>query len=328
MPMVDPFTPDAFALDTLTAAINHLPYAPGQLGRSGLFEEQGISSLTAYVEEKDGVLIVVPVAPRGSPGKSITEGDRRLLDFPIPHLPHNGAVYADEVQGVRMFGSEDQTEVVEQRVNEKLAVARRNIDYTIEIHRVKALTGVYVDRNGDDTSLFTKFNVSQQSQALGLHSTNRSQIRQKMFTVATKVETGLGGIPYTGIDAYCSDTFWSSLLDDKDTRDTYLNQSQAAELRGDPKDSFTAFGARWMRYRGDSSASLGSDAYAVPTGVPGLFITRFAPADYVETVNTIGLPYYAKAEPMKMGKGYEIESQSNPLNICTRPRAVIKLTVS
>ena len=43
-------------------------------------------------------------------------------------------------------------------------------------------------------------------------------------------------------------------------------------------------------------------------------------------VNTIGLPLYAKQELMRMNKGVALEAQSNPLNLCTKPRAVIKLT--
>jgi len=68
------------------------------------------------------------------------------------------------------------------------------------------------------------------------------------------------------------------------------------------------------------------DAYLFPMGSPGLFVTYFAPADYVETVNTIGLPRYAKQEAMKMDKGIDIETQTNPLCLCTRPRTVVKLT--
>lgn len=56
------------------------------------------------------------------------------------------------------------------------------------------------------------------------------------------------------------------------------------------------------------------------------FITRYAPANYTETVNTMGLPMYAKAEPRKFNKGFDIEAQTNPLNLCTRPGAIVKLT--
>ncbi|MFK0569865.1 major capsid protein [Endozoicomonas sp.] len=59
-----------------------------------------------------------------------------------------------------------------------------------------------------------------------------------------------------------------------------------------------------------------------------IFKTWFAPADFVETVNTIGLPRYAKQKVMDFEKGVIIHTQSNPLPINLKPRAVIKLTMS
>jgi len=69
-------------------------------------------------------------------------------------------------------------------------------------------------------------------------------------------------------------------------------------------------------------------AYAYPEGVQNLFQTRFAPADYMETVNTKGLPYYAKQELMKMNKGVHLESQSNPITFCSLPEAVIEVSAA
>lgn len=328
MPMIDPFTPDAFRLQTLTAAINHVPFQPTRIAQLGWFEAAGVSTLTVNVEERDGVLSLVSPKPRGGEAQPLAaDGDRRLLPFIIPHLPQHEALLADEVQGVRAFGSESAAEALTIRLNEKLARMRTNLDYTLEYHRLQAVMGNYIDANGNATSLFTTFGVAQQTKQIGLHATNRSSIRAKMFDVQEYLRTALGGLPYRSIRVLCSSTFWAALIEDKDTRDTYLNQVQAAELRGDPSQSFTAFGATWEYYPGTSTANFGSDAYAVPDGVPGLFLTRFGPADYIETVNTIGLPYYAKAEAKPMGKGWDIEAQSNALNICTRPRAIIKLTV-
>ncbi|WP_420801183.1 major capsid protein [Pseudomonas brassicae] len=69
------------------------------------------------------------------------------------------------------------------------------------------------------------------------------------------------------------------------------------------------------------------EARLVPEGVSDLFLSIYAPADYIETVNTEGLPYYSKIEEMPFGKGIDGEAQSNPLHICTRPRAVIRLAL-
>lgn len=324
----DVFKSNAFKLTTLTAAINKLPYTPTRISQLGWFAEMGVPTLDVWIEEQSGVVSVLPVQARGTAGKAETLERRKGRSFRIPHIPRTVSVMADEVLGVRAFGTENNMRTVESIRDQKLAQARRNIDYTMEAHRVKAVKGVFVDANGDDVSLFTEFGVQQQTKALGLHATNRSQIRGKMFEVAEQVESALGGNPYSGIRVLCGSTFWAALLEDKDTRDTYLNQVQAAELRGNPLDSFAAFGATWERYRGTSDVNFGSDAYAVPEGVPDLFLTRFAPADTMAAVGTVGLPYYAIPEMLDFDAGMEIKVQSNPLNICTRPAAIIKLTIS
>ena len=325
MAMVDPFTPSAFTLTALTEAMNNLPFQPMRVG--SMFEESGINTLTCAIDIQDGQLSIVDVAPRGASGKVVVGNDRHILPFAIPHIPQRAAIYADEVQGVRAFGSESSAEVLQARITERVSQMRQNIDYTMESHRVQAIKGNYIDVNGNAVSLFTTFGVTQQTQAIGLHVTNASKIREKMFLVKEKIRGALGGIPWGMPTVLCGNDFWVALLEDKDVKATYLNQIQAAELRGNPTDSFTAFGARWEHYEGTADVNFGSDAYAIPSGVRGLMITRFAPANYVETVNTVGLPYYAKSEPLPMGKGYEMESQSNPLNLVTRPAAIIKLTI-
>ncbi|WP_342006773.1 major capsid protein [Stutzerimonas balearica] len=100
-------------------------------------------------------------------------------------------------------------------------------------------------------------------------------------------------------------------------------------MRDDLRKGFTFGEVTWKEFYGKvgSISFIGeNDAYLIPIGVSELFITRYAPADYMETVNTIGLPLYAKQELMRMNKGVALEAQSNPLNLCTKPRAVIKLT--
>jgi hypothetical protein len=64
------------------------------------------------------------------------------------------------------------------------------------------------------------------------------------------------------------------------------------------------------------------EARFFPTGVPELFLTRFAPADYTETVNSIGYPRYAKQYPMPNGKGINLEVQMNAISLCTRPEVL------
>lgn len=330
MPILDTFSPDAFSLQTLTAAINNTKYQPGQISAMGLFDEQGITTLTAVIEEQDGKLDIVDPAARNSDGAVLSaDGDRRMRSFLVPHMPQRATLMADEVQGVRAFGTENIAEAIEARRNAKLARMRRNIDYTMEYHRLAAVMGSYIDVNGDTTSLFTEFGVSQQTLSMGFSSSASSSARTKITTLHEYIEAALDGVDYSGVHVICSSGFWKALLEDKDAKETYLNWQAAADLRMNPLESFQWQGVTWERYRGTSSVVVTADAaYAIPMGVPDLFLTRFAPANYVETVNTVGLPYYANAIPMEFDKGWKMEAQSNALNICTRPRAVIKLTKS
>jgi hypothetical protein len=329
MAMVDPFIPSAFALNTLTAAINNLPYKPGRIGTLGWFQEQGVATTSLILEEKDGVISIVEPKPRGAPGTPLAaDGNRRVRTFLIPHLPQTDAILADSVQGVRAFGTENQAEVLQTRINERLQRMRDNIDYTIEYHRGLAIQGAYVDANGDSASLFTEFGVAQNTLQMHLSPTVAGTSREHHVLLFEAIEAELAGLSYSGVRVLCSSGYWKALLENKDLVDTFKNTPMAATLRSDPLMPFEYMGCVYERYRGTSVAKMADNtAYAVPEGVSGLFLTRFGPANYNETVNTIGLPYYSKGQAMDFGKGWELEAQSNVINICTRPRAIIQLTI-
>ncbi|MFN3562785.1 MAG: major capsid protein, partial [Chloroherpetonaceae bacterium] len=97
---------------------------------------------------------------------------------------------------------------------------------------------------------------------------------------------------------------------------------------------FVRGGVKFVQYPGGvgNTDFIGTnDIHYVPLlngiPVPGLFEIYYAPADYAETVNTLGLPFYAKAELLQYGKGFALNAQSNPMPICTRPKTLIKTTL-
>lgn len=320
------FDPDAFKLDSLTAAINNLAFTPTYIAQSGLFQELGLPNVTAIVEDLSEVIALVGVKPRNGVGQVVNSDKRKVYPFTIPHLPQWSTIMADSVQGVREFGSEGNAKTVESVRNSHLAKMRRQNDYTIEYHRLQAVQGNYIDVNGDAKSLFTEFGVSQTTVDFALNN-SATKVRSKCLSVLTALETALGSVPYTDVEVWCGATFWDNLITHANVEATWLNTQMASALREGLINSLRFGDMTFKRYRGSSAVGLAAkEAYALPLGVESMFLTRFAPANYTETVNTIGLPYYAKAEELKFGKGVEIEVQSNPLNICTRPHAVIKLT--
>ncbi len=50
--------------------------------------------------------------------------------------------------------------------------------------------------------------------------------------------------------------------------------------------------------------------HCFPLGTANTFTTYFAPADFNETVNTLGQPLYAKQEPRRFDRGTDLHTQS------------------
>ncbi len=89
--------------------------------------------------------------------------------------------------------------------------------------------------------------------------------------------------------------FFADLVAHKEVRETYLNTAAAADLRGRVGEEVSFGGISFRRYRGGLGFGVPTDkAYFYPEGVEGLFEIYFAPADTFETVNTLGLPLYAR----------------------------------
>lgn len=326
MATMDIFKDDAFGLSQLTAAIQNIPFSPGRLAQLGLFGEEGINTRSVMIESYDNVLALVPVSQRGAPANPAQHGSRSIRSFTVPHLKQEDALIADEILGIRAFGTEGELETVARVVAQRLSPMRRNLEYTLESHRLLAVKGVHIDAAGNQVSLFSEFGVAQQTLNFAL-TTATTSVRAKVLALLEMIEDALGGLSFSGVRVFCGKNFWSELVEHKMVKESYLNTAQAAALRGDPRMEFEFGGAVFERYRGTSAVNVGDDdAYAVPEGVADLFITRFAPADYVETVGSLGQNLYAKQWEMEANRGIKMEAQSNPLNLCTRPRAIIKLT--
>ena len=335
--MLDVFNNNAFGVIELAEAMNNIPFKPSRLAEMGLFRTRGITTTSAAIEQKDGVLTLIPPTPRGGPGTTIARGRRSMLDVRIPHFEVNDGVMAEEVQGVRAFGTEDALLPYQQLVAERGSEHSQNFDVTEEYNRIGAIKGIITYSDGSTMSLYTTFDVVQESEIdfdLDAGSPAAGALRKKCAAVTRQMGGLLGGLPYTYVHALCGDAFFDDLLAHSEVRDTYKNWSDAQILRdgyvGPNKSSWGMFefgGIVWENYRGNNGATPYIDTnkcHLFPFGVPNLFRTYFAPADYIETVNTVGKRLYAKMYPMPNGKGTHLDMQMNALSICTRPKVLIQ----
>ena len=130
--MQNPFTNPAFSMAALTAAINILPNRYGRIEDLGLMPAKPVRQRQVIVEEMNGVLNLLPTLPPGAPGTVGVRGKRTLRSFVIPHIPHDDVVLPEEVQGIRAFGSETQTDAVAGAIARPLETMRNKHAITLE----------------------------------------------------------------------------------------------------------------------------------------------------------------------------------------------------
>lgn len=338
MPVLDVFKQDAFGVISLTDSFNKIPFVPGRAGTVIDWNDKGVPTTSIMLEEKNGVLTFINPTPRGSSGAAIEKQKRTARILAIPHYQRNDGVYADEVQGVREFGQEQSLATVQGVINGRMAEHGADMDATLEYQRVGAIKGLIV--NGDGTTLynlFTEFSVSQESEIdfdLDNGSPASGVLRGACASAVRLIEDNLGGLPIQGVHAFCGNTFFDNLLAHPEVVLSYRNTPMAEVLRQgyvypnglQVYGAFEFGGIVWENYRGSvgGTAFVHTDkCHLFPMG-PSIFRTVYGPADYMETVNTIGLPRYAKQFPMPNDKGVTLEMQMNALSYCLRPKALLK----
>ncbi len=177
---------------------------------------------------------------------------------------------------------------------------------------------------------------------------------QRAQVAATKraIMAALRGELMTGFIGICADDFYDAFTTHPNVEKAFQyyqanNQNLAEDFSGgsvqpDSSGLFNAVGrpfvyggVAWLNYSGSVSDAAGvvqpmvdaGSAYVFPMGTD-IFRNWFAPADYLETVNTEGLPFYMKTKLMDYDKGIEVECQSNPLPICLKPKVIQKVTIA
>lgn len=333
--ILNPFDQDAFNMVSLTQAINILPNKYGRVGQLGIFPDKGVRSRTIIVEEKNGVLNLLPTLPVGAPGTQNKMGKRTVRTFSIPHIPLDDAILPQEYEGVRQFGTENELASLSSVMNDHLQSARNKFDITIEHLRMGALKGIILDADGSTLyNLYTEFGISQKVVYFAL-ATSTTKVIDKCREVIRHIEDNLLGEVYSSIRCLCSATFFDALITHPEVEAYYKGHVAALSLvNGDPRKGFSFGGITFEEYRGTATDMDGNtrvfiaanEGHCYPEGTSQSFNTLYAPGDFLETVNTIGIPLYAKQEARKFNRGVDLHIQSNPLPLCYRPGLLVKVS--
>ncbi len=336
MSLINIFRNDAFSEIELTTQVERLPHLPSMLGDMNLFTPNPIRTTALAVEERDGVLNIVPMSQRGQPtNEERTTERRRMRYFDVPRIFDGDTIHSHELQNIREFGQETVFMQVQAEVARRLSGPTgllATLDYTEEFQRLAAVQGLLLDADGSvwynwfDEFGFAEpdevaFNLAAQAQG-----TLRPIINQLVRSMARSSKGAF--TTSTSVVALCGDAFYDQFTNHVDVVRTFTNWSDAADLRGGGAfKTFPFADVEWVNYRGsddNTSIKIPDDKVKFfPKGAPGVFEKAMAPGESFEWINTPGKErYVVPIFDRDRNSWWRQEAYEYPLFICKRPEVL------
>lgn len=321
-----------YGIEPMTEAINQLPTTPTIIRELGIFKPEYLTTTGVKVQLKNNTLVLVDAVPRGTPGKPVVSERGATQMFEMLHLPKSDVVRADDVQNVKAFGSNSKAETVAEKVNDKLAMMKSDIEYTREHLMLGAVKGLILDADGTPlVDIYDRFNLTRKVFTWNLSGTT-SNVGKLIDEAVTDLSRKRGGESVDGWIVLCSPEFMAAVAYHKTMVALYERYQDGALYReGKTNVGFKHKNIEFIQYDHVFESGLQiapGEAEIIPKGTRQTFSEYFAPADMNATVNTKALAYYASREKLMHDKGWSLEAQSNPLPMNKRPElsATIKAT--
>ena len=332
MAAMDVFNGDAFTLQSLTTAINSTEYEPMFMQSLGIFTPNPIRTDKFSIESRDGVLSLIQTSERGAPLDQRTTEKRTIRDFRTRRIAKGDTVRADEIQGIRAFGTENELMAVESEIMRRMngpVGLMADVRLTWENMMLGAVQGIVSDADASVLyNWFTELGVTQPAEVdFDLDNANPASgaIRKKCTAVVRAILKAMKGLPAPReIVGLCGDNFFDDFTASAEVRATYLNQQAAAELRGGlAYESVRYGGINHINYRGTddgSTVAIGTDKCKYFPVSPGAFEMALSPMESFEYANTPGLPMYAMiVRDLERNMWVKPEVYSYPMFYPTRP---------
>ena len=334
------FLQDAFSTLQMTSAIERVPYIPDGLGALGIFTPTPIRTRALAVEERNGVLGIIPTSERGSPVSTERDTERRVMRyFEVPRITQGDTITADEIAGIRAFGQETELMQVAAEVARRLSGPTgllSNVRFTHEHMRLAAVQGRLIDADGTVLyDWFDEFGITPAAPFyFNLLAEASGTLRPLCNKIVRSIARSAKGLfnTSTRVVALCGDDFYDKFTNHPDVIKTFLNWSAAQDLRdGSQGAAFSTFnfaGIDWVNYRGSddgSSIKIADDEVRFFPKTPGVFEQAMAPAETFEFVNTPGQNFYViPIIDRDRNMFWRQEVYSYPLFICKRPDVLRK----
>ncbi len=343
MASLNVFTNDAFSAITLTNSIEKVPYLPTGLGKLDFFNMKPIRTKALFVEDRQGVLTLIPFSERGEEGQNRQTEKRNALTFATKRLMADDTVWASEVQDVRAFGSETELMQMESEVGRRVSGPtglQKRMEYTREYLRLAAVQGYVLDPKDSSVvyDLFAEFGIARPGAiAFNLAAGTPNSLRPLCNGIRrTILRNSQGAVEDdTEIVVLCGDAFYDAFVNHPDVIRTFVNWNEAREIRdGSAGAAFSSFafgGLTFVNYRGSNdktTIAVPANGCVIFPASKAVFDQAQAPGESIEWVNTPGKVEYLLPIPDLLRNSYwKMELYSYPLFMCTRPEVLLTGTM-
>jgi len=347
MPTIaNPFNPGR-AVD-LSAEINLIPNEWGLFQQLGLFTNEPKAHKFVMIPRTTEIEAVAVDRNWDERNSTVKSGDRDFLTLAIPHFPVDDAVTPNDVDGVidydSLLAGGNTLETIPQVMARKMEHLRKVHALTLEVARAQLIRdgSVYAPNGTVVTNFYTEFGVGRESVNFDLSSTTIDPLGAANNAIAAVQDGILAGDTVTDIIALCSPSFFNALVKNPFVVESYryFNQAQGTAIlnqrlgTGRGLDSryrvFEYGGITFIEVRGSVGGQpyvADGEAYLLPMG-SDIFRTFFAPANRFSTINRTASELYMFQHMGGKDDIIELMTESNFLNVMTRPQAVITLTAS
>lgn len=330
---------NAFEVVDYTQELQVVPNSWTLLNDVGLFGEEMLSTHTVTFEEQAQTLGLIGDQIRGAKPSANQDYTRKIHSYAIPHFPLADAVLPQDVQGKKAFGQADVAETEAAVIARKLQRIAKSHDVTLEVARFSTLTSgnLYAPNGSIAGNLFSDFGVTQTSVDFALGTATTDILAKTEAVIANMQDNAFTGDVITGVIAYCSPEWFAKFISHAKIAAAFQYYSSTQEpLRNRAGGSglyreFVYMGVRFIEVRtilaGQRLIPAGEVVF-VPTGTTDTFVTYFGPANRFEYTNTIAERRYLFTTRDAKGERIDIDSEANFVNICRRPKLIVKGTTS
>lgn len=329
-----------------TASINEIPNQSSFIKSKNLFDVSFTDQEAILFDKIESSYTLLPDSNRrgGKPSYG-KDDDVSTFSLPLAYFHHEDAITKQDYMSKRRAGTADQGEVQANVIAKKLANGRRMVDQTHEYMMLQAIKGVCKTPQGTTLAdMFSEFGLTQVEIDFDL-GTATTDVDAKCSDVKDAMVKNLktGGVITGTPEVLVDRSFMKKLKSHPNVVQAYLNSTSNVRYQQDLSsymtwgisDVFEYQGLRFLVYGheftlpdGTTEAAIATDTGHVIPDVVGdsVFRAWYGPSQRLDVDGGSEMFSFEYRDPKQ--RSHEIEFETAPLMICTKPAALIKVTTS